>query len=65
LLGVLRDRQSYPLYHFGYLLSGIVFALLGMLFLLLRHGIVLQAARSGDRSFPGHHHEPNHADQAE
>lgn len=37
LIGVVRDRDAYPYYHYGYLLSGFVYHLLsgGMLFLRL------------------------------
>jgi hypothetical protein len=41
-VGVIRDREAYPYYHYGYLLSGFVYNLLGGLFLFLRLGATLR-----------------------
>jgi hypothetical protein len=65
VIGVIRDRQSYPYYHFGYLLFGFIFSLLGMLFMLLRLILVLQVSRAPGVSTPDHHHKPNETNQAE
>ncbi|MFC0211134.1 hypothetical protein ACFFK0_01510 [Paenibacillus chartarius] len=76
LLGVLRDRASYPLYHYGYLLCGVVFSFLGMVLMVIRLAIVLRtsrlisgqppSARGGARSgTPDEHDEPADTDQTE
>jgi hypothetical protein len=75
LVGVLRDRAAYPLYHYAYLLCGVVFSALGMLFVLVRLAIVLQtghtasaaglldgSANGNGAAPPHHHHEPGHTD---
>lgn len=65
MLAAWRDRTDYPFYHFGYLLSGIAFSLLGMLFMAVRVGIVLWLFRSA-RSFSPHDHDkPYHANPSE
>jgi hypothetical protein len=65
LAGVLRDRHSYPLYHFGYLLCGLVFSALGMLFMFVRLTVLIRLVRS-ERSFsPNHHDKPSHTNHAE
>jgi hypothetical protein len=53
-IGVLRDRQSYPLFHYGYLLCGIAFSVLGMAFVLIRLAAVLQAGRNAAVSSSQH-----------
>jgi hypothetical protein len=55
LSAVLRDREAYPLYHFGYLASGFVFCLLAMLFVFVRLGLTLSAVRAS--SAPEHEHD--------
>lgn len=63
VLAMLRDRVSYPYYHYGYLLSGFVFSLLGMLFMLVRLAVILKLAQSNRPSLlPDDHHEPHHTD---
>lgn len=65
MLAAWRDRGDYPFYHFGYLLSGIAFSFLGMLFMAVRLGIVLWLSRSA-RSFSPHDHDkPHHANPSE
>jgi hypothetical protein len=51
-IGMLRDRQNYPLFHFGYLLCGIAFSVLGMAFVLIRLAAVLQAGHRSAASAP-------------
>jgi hypothetical protein len=63
ILAVLRDTQSYPLYHYGYLLCGFVFTLFGMLFMVLRLVTVLSLVRT-QILFPAPN-EDDHPDQAE
>ncbi|KIL36087.1 hypothetical protein SD70_31880 [Gordoniibacillus kamchatkensis] len=46
VFGVMRDRSSYPLYHYGYLLSGVTFSIMGMLFVLIRLAVVLRTERA-------------------
>lgn len=65
VLAVLRDRQSYPYYHYGYLLSGFVLTFLGLLFLVARLFLLLRVARSHDFSAPHHQHKPDQAEQTE
>jgi hypothetical protein len=66
VIAVLKDRQSFPYYHYGYLLCGFIFSLLGMLFMLARFTIVLRMVRDMDRiSFINNHQKPNEANTAE
>lgn len=44
LAGVLRDRDAYPFYHYGYLLSGFIYNLLAGVFLFVRLGLTLRMA---------------------
>ncbi|WP_438448652.1 hypothetical protein [Gorillibacterium sp. sgz5001074] len=64
LVGVMKDKDLYPYYHYGYLISGFIFCLLGLLFLLTRLFLVLRLAGKGAAA-PHHHHEPNQAHQAD
>jgi len=66
LISVLKDRESFPYYHYGYLISGFVFSMLGMLFLLARFTIVLRIAQRMEFvALKNHHREPNNTDTAE
>jgi uncharacterized membrane protein len=66
LISVLKDRASFPYYHYGYLISGFVFSMLGMLFLLARFTIVLRIVQRMDFvALKNHHREPNDTDKAE
>lgn len=66
LVAVLKDRQSFPFYHYGYLLSGFIFSIVGMLFLLARFTIVLRIVQRMEvAALKNHHREPNNADTAE
>lgn len=63
LVGVARDRDQFPMYHYAYLLCGVIFSSLGMLFSFLRLAIVLRLARrSTARDHTG---KPDKAEQAE
>lgn len=64
VIAMIRDRMSYPYYHWGYLLFGIAFSCLGMLFMLFRLVVVLQGLSTQRKgtSLPNHHYEPNHTD---
>lgn len=60
IIAVVKDKDSFPYHHYGYLLSGFTFSLLGMLFLLVRFAIVLRMVQGGDAfSFVNNHQEPN------
>jgi hypothetical protein len=65
VIAVLRDRSSFPYYHYGYLLCGFTFSLIGMLFVMVRLVIVLRMVRSTDpSSLVYDHQEPNEANTA-
>ncbi|TDF95895.1 hypothetical protein [Paenibacillus piri] len=66
VVAVIRDSDSYPLYHYGYLLCGFVFTLFGMMFMVLRFTLVLRLVRP-DRTaaLPDNHYEPSGAEQAD
>jgi hypothetical protein len=42
LTAVLKDRQAYPYYHYGYLLSGFIYNLLAGIFLFVRLGLTFR-----------------------
>jgi putative exporter of polyketide antibiotics len=66
VIAVMKDRESFPLYHYGYLLSGFIFSLLGMLFMVARFAIVLRMVQGIDPvALINHHNEPNNADATE
>jgi hypothetical protein len=66
VIAVIKDRQSFPYYHYGYLLCGFIFSLLGMLFMLVRFVIVLRMVRGMDPiSLINNHQEPNDTYRAE
>ncbi|MDB5054891.1 MAG: hypothetical protein JWM44_2941 [Bacilli bacterium] len=66
VIGVMRERQSYPFFHYGYLLSGFLFSLLGMLFIVARLVIVLRLVRvHNELPAVNDHHKPNEANAAE
>jgi hypothetical protein len=66
VIAVIRDSESYPLYHYGYLLCGFIFTLFGMLFMVLRLLLVLRLIRTdGAAALPDNHDQPSGADQAE
>lgn len=66
VLAVIRDAQSYPLYHYGYLVCGFVFMLFGMLFMVLRLSLVLSLVRvESTFSGPDQHEHPDKAEQPE
>ncbi|MDF2927597.1 MAG: hypothetical protein K0R57_6511 [Paenibacillaceae bacterium] len=63
LIGVVNDRDLYPYYHYGYLVSGFIFTLLGVLFMLARLFLVLRLAEKG-LTAPNQHHKPHQADHS-
>ncbi|MFB9752999.1 hypothetical protein ACFFNY_15650, partial [Paenibacillus hodogayensis] len=63
LIGVARDRDMYPMYHYAYLLCGTIFSFMGMLFTLVRLALVLRL--TGGAAGNGHDpHKPDKAKQA-
>lgn len=66
VIAVIRDAESYPLYHYGYLLCGFVFTFMSMLYMILRFASVLSLVRTGSTaSVTDEHRHPGQADQAE
>jgi hypothetical protein len=66
VIAVIKDKESFPYHHYGYLLSGFTFSLLGMIFLLVRFVIVLRMVRGMHGSpLVNNHQEPYKADTAE
>lgn len=65
LLSVIRERQLYPFYHYGYLLSGFIFTLMGMMFIVVRLAIVLKVFKRSAFSSKDHHGKPDEADKPE
>ncbi|TVY08295.1 hypothetical protein [Paenibacillus cremeus] len=66
LIAVLRDSESYPPYHYGYLLCGFIFTFAGMVMMALRLAVTVSMGRAaGAASMPNHQHEPSQAEQAE
>lgn len=64
VIGVVKDRDLYPYYHYGYLLCGFIFTLLGVACMVGRMFLVLRLA---DPGLPAPHQsdEPHQADHAE
>ncbi len=70
LIAVSKDRDSYPFYHYGYLLSGIIYSVLGMLYVTVRHMLLLRAAAGalpsgGTGAAVQQHHQPEQRQAAE
>jgi hypothetical protein len=66
VIAVLRDRTSFPYYHYGYLLCGFTFSLIGMLFVMVRLVLVLRMVRDTDSSsLVNDHQKPKEANTAE
>jgi hypothetical protein len=70
LFAVMRDRASFPPYHFFYLLCGLIFSMMGVLLFVVRLFVVIginrpQAEPSQSTVSPKHHNQPNDTDQTE
>lgn len=65
VLAVLRDRQSFPYYHYGYLLIGFVMSFIGLLLLVVRLFVLLRIVGAPSLPAPYHQDKPAQADQAE
>jgi hypothetical protein len=67
LFAILRDQTATTaLFHFSYLLTGLILCVMGMLFLVVRLIVVLGFAQTGvlHRTFtvaPDHEHQPDNA----
>lgn len=59
LFAVIRDRESYPYYHYGYLLCAIIFVLIGMMFMVVRLGVIVHSAPKAESTFPHNDDEPS------
>jgi hypothetical protein len=73
LLAIMRDRHSYPFYHYGYLFIAFIFMLIGMLFMVVRLGVILRnpskkksAVDSSDSDLALHdnHDQPDQANHS-
>lgn len=58
LIAVIRERDSYPYYHYGYLACGFVFLLVSVVFLLLRLGFILALINKNRASSSNQSREP-------
>jgi hypothetical protein len=58
------DQYQFPPYHYGYLLCGFIFCLLGMLFSTIRVISLLWLAGGSHAQRTKHLNEPYHADHA-
>jgi hypothetical protein len=70
LFAVMRDRASFPPYHFFYLLCGLIFSMMGILLLVVRLFVVIGINRPHTETSqrpvsPEHHDQPNNTDHAE
>lgn len=64
LIGVAKEKELYPPFHYAYLLCGIIFSFMGMLFTFVRLALVLRL--TGRSAAAAHHaHKPDQAQQAE
>jgi hypothetical protein len=64
LLAVIRDRDSYPYYHYGYLFCAIIFVFIGMMFMVIRLGVIVRSSPKAESTFEHNNNEPEQADQA-
>jgi hypothetical protein len=65
LIAVIRDHEFFPMYHYGYLMSGFIFTFVAMVFMFIRLGIVLRMSRSNDSSTADHHNQPTQTNHSE
>lgn len=57
LLAVIRDREAYPFYHYGYLACGFVFVTVSTLFLFARFVMLLRFHHHEDQPAKSEHAE--------
>jgi uncharacterized membrane protein len=62
LFAVIRDRASYPYYHYGYLFCAFIFVLVGMMFMVIRLGVILSPPV--EPTLPHDHNQPDKTDEA-
>jgi hypothetical protein len=65
VIGIARDRNSYPFYHFGYLLCGVIFCFMGMLVMSVRLLALLQLVRLDRPAAPNDQDQPDQRESAE
>lgn len=65
LFAVIRDRDSYPYYHYGYLFSAFIFVLVGMMFMVVRLGVLLNLPMKTEPTFLHDHNKPDQADETD
>jgi Na+-driven multidrug efflux pump len=80
LIAVMKDREAYPYYHYGYLVSGFVYNVLAGVFLYVRLGMTFRllgadgaaeaereaaAADSSGTASDNNHREPDETKRAE
>lgn len=64
VIGIARDKDSYPFYHFGYLLCGVIFSVMGMLVMSVRLLALLQLVRLNQAASPNDQEQPNQRETA-
>lgn len=64
LFAVIRDRDEYPYYHYGYLLCAIIFVIVGMMFMVVRLGVIVRSAPKTNpaSTFSDNNKEPDQAE---
>jgi uncharacterized membrane protein len=63
LFAVIRDRDSYPYYHYGYLFCAIIFVLVGMMFMVVRIGVILRSSPKAKSTFLDDDNKPEQTDE--
>lgn len=64
LFAVIRDRDSYPYYHYGYLFCAIIFVLVGMMFMVVRLGVIVRSSPKTESTFLNNDNEPSQTDES-
>jgi hypothetical protein len=64
LFAVIRDRESYPYYHYGYLFSAIIFVLVGMMFMVVRLGVILRSPPKAEPTLLDDDNEPSQTNES-
>lgn len=64
-VAMFRDRANFPTYHYGYLLTGVVLAFMGMIILFLRLFMLHHALASLRLPAPDDQSKPHHGNHPE
>lgn len=64
-VAIFRDRADFPTYHYGYLLTGVVLAFMGMLIMFLRLFMLHHALGSFRLPAPDDQRKPHHGNHPE